>query len=270
MTATDARTTRTSHARTRLLHDLRRLSLEAGRGAMEPDSRVRIGPPPEAMGAMDAAALRRRVAGELHDGILQVLTAIAVRLDAAEMVLESRPDDARRLISEICRTVRAEQRELRMFVDELKGTAFETVAGRVQMRDRLLAMLERVETLWGVSCDLDATGHLPSGTDVGRTVLRLVQEAAVNAIRHGNPTRVSTRIRVSGDRLRIVVADDGSGIRGRPRLDGTRLVPSSIGPILLERRVADAGGRLRVVTGVGGTRLFIRLPTHPPDRSGAH
>ena len=253
--------------RERLLRDLGRLALNAGEVRSATDSRTGRDLETDPVASAESELLRQRVANELHDGVLQVLTAIAVRLDAADMMMGSRPDDARELINEICKTVRAEQRELRMFVDELKGPKHASVGGRIPMDARVDAMLDRVEAMWRVSCDLTCRGELPGEMEVGRTVLRLVQEATVNAIRHGNATRIEVRLRSAGDRIRLIVSDNGSGFEYGEDLDHDVLVASRLGPVLLERRVVEAGGRLRILTSEAGTHIFMCLPLARTDRS---
>ncbi|HKK93087.1 MAG TPA: histidine kinase [Longimicrobiales bacterium] len=251
-----------------LLRALGRLALHADDVSYSSDSRAsrELETDPEA--ASGFHSLRERVAGELHDGVLQVLTAIAVHLDAADMMMESRPDDARALINEVCKAVRAEQREIRMFVDELKGPDAASHAGRIPMEERVRAMLDRVQKMWGVSCRLTCHGELPGGTAEGRTVLRLVQEATMNAIRHGNATRIEVRIRRAGDKIRLIVSDDGSGFDPDGGLDHDVLVASRLGPVLLKRRVIGARGRLRILTSDGGTHIFICVPDGEADGPG--
>ena len=216
--------------------------------------------------------LRRRVAGELHDGVLQVLTAIGVRLDAAREMIDSRPADAREIIAEVSRTVRAEQREIRMFVDEVKGIRDVSLGSPIPMERRVRAMLDRVAGLWGVSCDLECRTELPGEMDIGRTVLRLVQEATVNAIRHGNATRVAVRIRRAGDKLRLVVSDNGSGFTFEGRLDPDVLEVARLGPVFLARRVMAVGGHLRIVSRGEGTHvcICICLRDGSTDRPSVH
>ena len=75
----------------------------------------------EAQLSQQMAELRLATAMELHDGILQILTGAAFQIAAAQRVVRQDPARAEEVLAELAQSVSAEQRELRLFVDEIKG-----------------------------------------------------------------------------------------------------------------------------------------------------
>src|SRR5207247_10314028 len=62
---------------------------------------------------------RLRLARDLHDGLLQSLTAAALQLEAVRGLLAEKPEMARDCLLEVQRLIAAEQRDLRAIVREL-------------------------------------------------------------------------------------------------------------------------------------------------------
>ena len=63
---------------------------------------------------------RIRLARDLHDGALQSLTGIALRLAAARRLLDENGVEGRERLAEVQRLIAAEQRDFRFFIQELK------------------------------------------------------------------------------------------------------------------------------------------------------
>ena len=88
-------------------------------------------------------------------------------------------------------------------------------------------------------------------------VLRIVQEAMSNAIRHSRATRLSVRFDVDRGGAHLSIADDGCGLplpgdrQGRG-LDGIR------------RRAHTPGGDAQIDSTSTGTTVSVRFPAHLP------
>lgn len=205
-------------------------------------------------------ALRIKTAGELHDGILQTLTAASLQLEVVRRTMRHDPDGAERVLQDLMANVQAEQRELRLFVDELKGTTTVWADGALPIRERLVDMLQRIETIWAVKVEtaVEALEGLPSHLD--REILRLVQEAVVNAARHGHASWVKLGVDIRGGSVRIRLKDDGVGFSFLGAYDGDELKARRMGPISLRRRVEANGGSLHIRSTEAGSRISIALP----------
>ena len=214
----------------------------------------------EAVLSSEMSELRLRTAMELHDGILQTLTGASLQIAVARRLVRQDPVAAEELLATLGETVRAEQQEMRLYVDEVRGQNPLWPDGDHSMGGRIAAMLDRVRAIWGVSTCLetDVEDGLPE--EMGRRVLRIIQEATVNAARHGLARAVAVKVGRDGPGITIRVADDGRGFPFLGDFDADALREKRLGPLSLKHRVEDAGGRLSVLSTRGGATVRIWLP----------
>jgi signal transduction histidine kinase len=195
---------------------------------------------------------RMRLARDLHDGVIQSLTGASLRLRAIDRLLEERPAEARQLLSDIDELLLSEQQELRWFLTEARGHDW---------LERLAELGERMERTWGLSVEVEtalAESDLPEG--LGHEVYRLVQEALVNAARHGRATHAKAILAGEANGLRISVSDDGHGFPFQGEFDDATLRRGKMGPVSIKQRVAALGGSLHISSREDGARLEIVLP----------
>jgi len=88
----------------------------------------------------------------------------------------------------------------------------------------------------------------------------MCQEATINALKHGHPSRVSISVAASDTEIRLTVVDDGRGFPFSGRIDHDTLVSRNLGPVTLRDRAASLQGRLAVESGRRGSRIEITLP----------
>jgi signal transduction histidine kinase len=213
----------------------------------------------EAHLSREMAEFRLATALELHDGILQMLTGAAFQIAVARRVLRADPDRAEEVLAELGRSVAAEQREMRLFVDEIRGSppleaGWDGLAGRIE------EMLERVSAAWGIRTATEIS--LPEGLapDTERIVFRIVQEATLNTARHGGARSVEVRICVEAGTILLEVRDDGHGFPFQGEFDDRALKERRLGPLSLKHRVAAAGGTIAIVSTHAGATVSMRIP----------
>jgi signal transduction histidine kinase len=211
---------------------------------------------------------RIRLARDLHDGVLQSLAGMALRLAAARRQLDEDADGGRQRLAEVQRLIAAEQRDLRFFIEELKP-APAAVEERVDgLAGRLAELIDRIEREWDLRVDLQAEGlSEPVSDALARDVYHIVREALVNAVRHGEASRVGVTIAAVPARgVSIRVHDNGRGFPFQGRMTGEALARLDAGPKTLRERVAALRGSLEVESSAAGARLDIELP---PARGAA-
>jgi len=204
---------------------------------------------------------RVRLARDLHDGVLQTLTGTALQLQAAERLIERDPGRARTVLDDLKKMIADEQRDLRFFIQELKPGQIGTLEEGAGFVPALQDLGRRLQSVWGVRLELPS--YLPrltvSDAFLGE-IYRIVQEAAVNAARHGQATQVHVDFGVADKRLAIAVSDNGHGFPFRGRVEHQGLAEARQGPRSLRERVTALGGTLDIESDAGGSRLDIRLP----------
>ena len=206
---------------------------------------------------------RIRVARDLHDGVLQSLTGIRFQLQA----LADRPGDGSTVGDQLLaieRAIAIEQRELRRFIEDLKPVRRRAVEQGGVART-LEELRVRLGAEWKAPITVRVTpADLGLSPDVEEGVRLLVREAAINALKHAHPSRVSVEVAAGVDgALRLVIANDGRGFPFRGRLDQNALLASNAAPVSLCERVKELAGTIVIESGVTGSRVEITLPVPP-------
>lgn len=194
--------------------------------------------------AAEAVALRR-LERDIHDGPQQQLVRLNMDLARAQRQLERDPDAARAAIGEAAGLARETLEDLRALS---RGIAPPVLADR-----GLAAALAAVAARSPVPVDLVVdlpTERLAPVTE--NTAYFVVSEALANLAKHSEATTCRVDVRCTGDRLRVVVEDDGVG--------GAVLAPGH-GLAGLADRLQAVDGTLAVDSPRGGpTRLTAELP----------
>lgn len=219
----------------------------------------------EARLSQEVAELRLQTAMELHDGILQTLTGASFQIAVARKLVRQDPARAEAVLSALGRGISAEQQEMRLYVDEVKGGSPLWADGTVGLEGRIEGMLDRVSMIWGLTTV--PLVHLPDGLspETERRLLRVTQEATVNAARHGGARSVKVSIRLDGREILLEVSDDGHGFSFHGEFDDTELRERRLGPLSLKHRVAAAGGTLSIVSTPSGATLAVHIPLAEDD-----
>ena len=212
--------------------------------------------------ARDLAAReeRRRVWRDLHDGVLQSLTGLALMIARAEQMVDADPGEARRVLGEAATLVHDEQRDLRLSILEQKAAA-SSPALPDDLRTLLVQLARRFEQVWGLRVDMEIGADIEVGSGLSDQIARMIQEALSNSARHGQATHVRLRVAAADDALLVTVEDNGKGFPFVGTFSHSMLLEQRIGPILLKDRVQRLQGTLDIRSAPTGVRLDIRIPT---------
>jgi signal transduction histidine kinase len=211
----------------------------------------------------DSAAGEERVhlARELHDGILQSLTAASLQAQRARQSVATSPGEAERRLAMVEETILAEQQALRLAIEDLQpGSMKEATA--VDVMPRLRETAARVARQWDVRVNQNLQrGPTQMPQKVAHELTRMLQEALVNGIRHGGARELTVTAVVMGTDLALAVSYQGRGFSGfHGRHDLASLNRMKVGPRTLKERVAGVGGSLVIESGDAGARVEIRIP----------
>ena len=149
---------------------------------------------------------RRRIAGDLHDGPVQDLAGLSMRLSAAA---EGTADaEAREVLGEAAAAARASIRTLRSAIVGVYPPNLQQAGlGPALVRPRRRDSSTRVSRSRSRSIPPDGFGP-----EVDELLYRACQEALRNVEAHAQATRVEVTVRREGARAVLEVADDGRGI----------------------------------------------------------
>lgn len=208
---------------------------------------------------------RIRLARDLHDGLLQSLTATALQLETVGPLLEKEPEAARARLLEIQRLIAAEQRDLRSFVRRLKPAPLGPAEAQSDLVAGLKELAQRMERQWGLRVEL-SVARMEAGIPeaLAHDIYRMVHEALVNTARHAGASLGRVEIGAQDNRVRITVADNGRGFPFRGHYDHAALTAMRLGPVTLRERVESLGGSLAIDSSEAGARLDITVPLVGP------
>jgi signal transduction histidine kinase len=201
----------------------------------------------------EAAALRERtrLARDVHDGLLQALAAMSMRIRAAAALPEA---ELQRAVGELAELVTGQQRRLRSFVE---GAREADTEDRYDLSRKIEAALGEVARQWGCEAELEvepAAAHVPPS--VGMDLYFIVSEAVANAVRHAKASRIAVRIERNAGALDVRIWDNGAPPEGRERVGmAMHGLPRS-----LRERAEALGAQISFSFQRGGRELFLRMP----------
>ena len=204
-----------------------------------------------------ASEERIRLARDLHDGVLQSLTGIRLEIRSVAG-MGGVVDVIRDRLFAMERAIAIEQRELRRFIADLEPHT--SAQNATPLAIRLQNLRERIAVQWKTPVTLNvAQSRTMIPENVEQAVPLMMHEAVVNALKHGQPSRVAVTVEVKEAEVRIVVTDDGRGFPFTGRFDRASLVEQQIGPRSLLNRVEELGGDILIDSSNTGVRVEIVL-----------
>ncbi len=190
---------------------------------------------------------RQRIMADMHDGLGSSLLSALVAMEQGSMSHEQCVEVLRECVD-----------DLRLVIDSLEPVGHDLVSLLATMRYRLGKRLQ----MGGLKLDWDVQDLPPLAwlePPDALHVLRLMQEALNNVLKHARAGRVRLVTRHHGTHVEIRVEDDGAGFDLQGIQHG-RGLKSQI------KRAQRLGGKLRIDSSPGhGTRLSLRLPVERKD-----
>ncbi len=200
--------------------------------------------------ALAGAGERARIARELHDSISQDLFSLQLLAGGLRRALPAGSPLYPR-VEEMERTVAGTMHEMQALLLELRPVALRDAGLLPALEELCAAYRDRVSI--AVEADLEP---VTLGPTAELAVLRVVQEAFANAVKHARPSHIVLRLRdAGGGRILLSISDDGAGF------DPARAARRhGMGLDLMRERVAEQGGDLELESAPGeGTTIRVTL-----------
>jgi two-component system NarL family sensor kinase len=195
---------------------------------------------------------RIRIAGELHDGVMQDMLAVTMMLGTAKRRI---PDnsDAKVTIDKAQQKLVQAGTDIRQLSHDLHPPLLQEAG----LPKALHSYCEQFSAASGipVACDADeSVGELSRGAALA--LFRIVQEALGNALKHAAPKRIIVRLSRSVSVVTLTVSDDGVGFeRGRFATEG------GLGLIMMRERATQLNGTFEFGSAPGrGTTVRVTVP----------
>lgn len=195
---------------------------------------------------------RLRISRDMHDSLGYVFTNIAALMDAAV----SSGCKNKRQTQETCQLAREqaqhglqEMRKTLRSIREVQDPFFQSI-------DTVYQLKKIFEEVTGIRVVIES-GNMKKnyGKELNAVLIRTVQEAFTNAVRHGRATRIDILFWEFPDYLSMTVCDNGIG---------SKEIVKGIGLAGMEERLVKLNGSLQATSpDEGGFRLTVRIPTKP-------
>jgi signal transduction histidine kinase len=188
---------------------------------------------------------RIRIARDVHDGVAHALASISIQAGAGSAVFDSDPEGAREALKAIRSASASALSDLRATLGLLRHQegAVDEIGFDVEVVERLAEVL-RAE---GIRISVHQGGHPRAlGGEVGTAAQRILQEALTNVLRHSEAREVEIGLDFIGDKVILIVSDDGKGPATAPK------EPPGYGLVGMRERAIAVGGSLEYGPREGG------------------
>jgi PAS domain S-box-containing protein len=197
---------------------------------------------------------QQRIGSDLHDGLGQELTGIALMLRGVAAQLNKEQSDSRLDVEDIIGHVNNAIENTRTLARGLSPVS----ADRGGLMAALRALAARASERYGVHVEFkDLTSRALPLNDVYATHLyRIAQEALTNVVRHSYASEVMICLEDVGDELQLRIDDNGRGFTGKPQ-DGV----VGLGLKMMRYRAQMLGGDLVLeASAEGGASVRCTCP----------
>lgn len=190
---------------------------------------------------------RVRLARDLHDSILQDLTAVSLKL---KTLSGSAPAEMQTQLVGVNALIFDQQQRIREYVEDQRsiGSGADT-----ELSQTLARCVHALEQKW--DCLIDVAIEPPDiavSRRISHEITQIVSEATANAVRHGRATRLRLSLSITEEgELDLDISDNGAGAADDAELGK---------PMSLAARIAELGGQFSVSRATSGFGLKITLP----------
>jgi two-component system NarL family sensor kinase len=196
---------------------------------------------------------RRRIAAEIHDGFLQDLSGMFLKIERTRSLLQrGQVDEAIEITEGVQNDIRDQVKGIRDFIFEVRPPSLDQIG----LAPTMEAMLNRVASDNGLkgyfSSDLGPDRLVES---IETILYRTAQEALRNVIKHAGATEVYVKLDRKDSRVILEIEDNGVGFDTSTKKKG------HFGMDTMRERIELAGGDFHVMPRPGrGTILSAILP----------
>lgn len=203
----------------------------------------------------------KKLARDLHDGPIQSVAAIAMRVDVARHMLARDTAEAANELVKIEELARRTTKELRHMLFTLRPLALETEG----LASALQTMADKTRDMYQQNVKIEVDPSTVEQLELGKqtVIFYLVDEAVNNARKHARASQIMVRLRYLPQDVNIAlleIMDNGQGFDVQEVL-GNYDKRGSLGMVNLRERTDLVNGLLNIESAPGkGTRIRVFIP----------
>jgi signal transduction histidine kinase len=205
------------------------------------------------MQAITVLEEKSRIARDLHDGLVQSLASLDVRLEVCHRLAERSPETIAKELVDLQKIVKSEHAALREYMKQLRTASYPAQDLLKAVQKDAQRLEEENGLVVKVSFDLEQI-HL--STTVSAELYQIIREGLTNIRKHAAARQAVVQLVHDEKGIILLIADDGRGFPVGPE-DGNIPRP----PWSIEGRTRALNGTLSVESVPGhGSTLRIRVP----------
>lgn len=201
---------------------------------------------------------RQRISRELHDSTVQNLTSLVHKTELCGKLVEIDPIRCKLELNIINKTLREIINDTRHLIYNLRPMSFDDIGLDITIE----RALEKLETSESKKIDFHVEGEpYQIKPVIGITLLRIIQEACSNAIRHAEPSMIQVVLKYEQDKILVQIEDDGKEFDIDDIDTKSRNDNSGFGLSMMKERVYLLSGNIHIKSKIShGTKITVDVP----------
>lgn len=197
---------------------------------------------------------RQRIARELHDSTVQNLTSMVHKTELCSKLIDADPIRCELELLSMGKVLRNIIEDTRNIIYDLRPMSFDDIGFDITVE----RFLDKVRLISGKNISLKIEGNVYSiQSIVGITLLRVIQEACNNSIKHSSATSINVTLFYNKDFFTVEIKDDGKGFVADNIPNVSREDNSGFGLSIMKERIYLLSGELEIET-IPGKGCCIR------------
>ncbi|GGG74374.1 hypothetical protein GCM10007415_02320 [Parapedobacter pyrenivorans] len=197
---------------------------------------------------------QQRLSQDLHDGLSSSIAGIGHQLEVISMdtddpALKNKLAQLQTEVAKAYETARNKSHEWFTAADEREEQSF-------AQRIKLLTDSALPDSRYHKDIHIDDCSVLRVNVDTRITLLRIIQEAITNIIKHARANRVGVLIYEEADNLILIINDNGKGL-GQIKSANLK---SAMGLQSIRRRTRYLNGEANIQSDSNGTEITVSIP----------
>ncbi|MCI3921194.1 sensor histidine kinase [Paenibacillus sp. TRM 82003] len=201
---------------------------------------------------------RNRLSRELHDTVGHTFTAVITAMDAVHYLMDDSPEEAKKNLYELRQLTRHGLDEIRKHIHQIAPDEEEQ-----SLSDTLRQISNQFAEHTSVRVSFVTEGEERRLSESIRiTLIRMLQEAFTNAVRHGHASEIQVRLRFGGEEVALRVEDNGVGME---------TLAKGFGMNAMTERLTNLHGDLYITSSPHqGTAVEGKIPIRPVGPIESH
>ena len=198
---------------------------------------------------------RKRIAGDLHDEIGPLLSAVKLQITH----LESADDHQKKLVEKSSQYIDDVIKRMREISNDLLPSILVRRGLAVATEDFLNKL--KTGTTTQITYELTLNERLPLDMEIN--IYRIIQEITHNMLKHSKAGKFKVELQMADGKVRLATADDGIGFTEEVKWKKE----SGLGLLNLHSRTEVLGGEFFSQSAPGkGTQYLFEIPLHKQEK----